>query len=135
MPGLENLVAAVLDTHVWVWTCAGDARAQAMAPFKGTPMVSAISIWEVSMLESKGRLTLDPDLESWITTNLSPPFVLEPLSPAVSVQSCRLPDFHGDPADRLIVATAIECGVPLVTADRQIIDWNDRHRMLQVFAL
>jgi PIN domain nuclease of toxin-antitoxin system len=133
MPRLENLVAAVLDTHIWVWTCAGEAKAEAMQRFKGTPIVSAISVWEVSMLESKGRLNLSPDVDTWILQNLSPPVILEPISPAISIQSCRLPEFHGDPADRLIVATAMECGVPLITADRQIIDWNKRHQMLQLF--
>jgi PIN domain nuclease of toxin-antitoxin system len=106
-----------------------------MAQFKGTPIVSAISIWEVSMLESKGRLELTPDVDTWIAQNLGPPYVLEPVNPAVSIQSCRLPDFHGDPADRLIVATAIECGVPLITADHQIIEWNARHRALLLFPL
>lgn len=126
MPRLENLAAAVLDTHVWVWTCAGDRRAAGMEKFKGAPIISAISIWEVCMLSLKGRLELSPDVETWISENLAPPSVLEPISPAISIRSCALPNFHGDPADRLIVATAIELGLPLITADRQIIDWNDR---------
>lgn len=132
MPRLDHLVAAVLDTHVWLWTCAGDQRAQAMQRFKGTPIVSAISVWEVCMLESKGRLQLSPDVETWLSDNLGPPVGLEPVSPAISLQSCRLPDFHGDPADRIIVATAMELGIPLITADRQIIAWNDLHKQLQL---
>jgi PIN domain nuclease of toxin-antitoxin system len=43
-----------------------------------------------------------------------------------------LQDFHGDPADRLIVATALVLGVPLITADRQITAWNERHARLQI---
>ncbi|MGC9451129.1 MAG: type II toxin-antitoxin system VapC family toxin [Oceanipulchritudo sp.] len=132
MPRLENLVAAVLDTHVWVWACAGDPRAAGLKQFKGSPLISAISVWEVAMLESKGRLRLRPDVEQWIAANLGAPVVLEPISPAISLRSCRLPEFHGDPADRLIVATAMETGIPLITADRQIIEWNERHRQLQL---
>lgn len=49
--------------------------------------------------------------------------------------SCRLPDFHGDPADRIIVATAITLGIPLITADEKIIRWNEAQRMLQVIGL
>lgn len=44
----------------------------------------------------------------------------------------RLPDFHGDPADRLIVATAMTLGIPLITADDKIIRWNDAQRMVHV---
>jgi PIN domain nuclease of toxin-antitoxin system len=49
--------------------------------------------------------------------------------------SCRLPDFQGDPADRIIVATAITLGIPLITADEKIIRWNEMQRMLQVITL
>ena len=135
MPPVEHLLAAVLDTHAWVWLSAGDARAQALREFRGTPVVSAISLWEVAMLAQKGRLELLPDTGSWIAANLAHPVSLEPLSPAICVESCRLPEFHGDPADRLIVATALTLGVPLVTADRGIIDWNARHSRVQLVAL
>lgn len=134
MPKLENLVAAVFDTHVWVWACAGDPRAEALRHFKGTPIISAISVWEVAMLANKGRLHLSPTIEQWITANLAPPVALEPISPGISIESCRLPGFHGDPADRLIVATAMETGLPLITADRQMIEWNERHQLLQLLA-
>lgn len=56
----------------------------------------------------------------------------EPLHPEVSLESCRLEDFHGDPADRLIVATALVLGVPLITADRQITAWNERRARMQI---
>ena len=132
---IENLVAAVLDTHVWVWSAAGDARAEKLRGFSGSAMVSAISQWEVSMLVKKGRLRLLPDEESWFSANLEPPVSLAPLTAEISMASCRLPDFHGDPADRMIVATAMILGIPLITADAKIVEWNDTHRMAQVIAL
>ena len=84
------------------------------------------------MLAAKGRVDLQPDADRWIRENLQPPVRLEPLHPEISLESCRLEDFHGDPADRLIVATALVLGVPLITADRQIISWNERHARLQI---
>lgn len=134
-PKIENLIAAVFDTHVWVWAAAGDARAEKLRKFSGTAVVSAISQWEVSMLAMKGRLTLHPDEESWFSSNLAPPVSLAPLSAEICLTSCRLPDFHGDPADRIIVATAMTMGIPLITADEGILRWNERHRLMQVIAL
>lgn len=135
MPKISNLLAAVLDTHVWVWASQGDERAQALNDFSGAAIVSAISVWEVSMLSMKGRLILEPDPDSWISENLSSPVSLEPISPDIALASCRLPDFHGDPADRMIVATAVSLGLPLVTADSKIIAWNQEHRLLQIIEL
>ncbi len=132
---IENLIAAVFDTHIWVWSAAGDPRAEILRSFSGTAIVSAISQWEVSMLAMKGRLTLLPDEESWFSSNLEPPVSLAPLTAEISLASCRLPDFHGDPADRIIVATAITLGIPLITADEKIIRWNEEKRMLQVIGL
>ena len=135
MPKIENLVAAVFDTHVWVWAAAGDERAKKLQQFSGTAIISAISQWEVSMLSMKGRLNLLPDEESWFSENLEPPVSLTPLTAEISITSCRLPDFHGDPADRIIVATALVLGIPLITADEKIIRWNEGQNLIQVIAL
>ena len=132
---IENLIAAVFDTHVWIWSAAGDPRAGKLRDFSGTAIVSAISQWEVAMLVMKGRLTLTPDEESWFSANLESPVSLAPLTVEISLASCRLPDFHGDPADRIIVATAITLGIPLITADEKIIQWNEAQRLVQLVAL
>jgi PIN domain nuclease of toxin-antitoxin system len=129
---LEKVETAVFDTHVWLRASAGDPQVELLKSFRGTAIVPAISVWEVAMLASKGRLELKPDAERWIRANLQPPVRLEPLHPEISLESCRLENFHGDPADRLIVATALVLGVPLITADRQIIGWNERHARLQL---
>ncbi len=135
MPKIENLIAAVFDTHVWIWTAAGDARAEKLGIFSGTAMVSAISQWEIAMLVMKDRLELKPDAETWFSENLAAPVSLVPLTYDISLASCRLPDFHGDPVDRIIVATAMSLGLPLITADEKIIRWNEGKRLLQVIAL
>ena len=129
---LEKIDAAVFDTHVWLRASAGDPQVELLKSFRGTVIIPAISVWEVAMLASKGRIELKPDTGRWIRENLQPPVRLEPLHPEISIESCRLEDFHGDPADRLIVATALVLGVPLITADRQIIGWNDHHARLQI---
>jgi PIN domain nuclease of toxin-antitoxin system len=107
MPKIENLIAAVFDTHVWVWAAADDSRAVELRDFSGTAIIAAISQWEVALLAMKGRLQLLPNEASWFTANLAAPVSLAPLTAEISLLSCRLPDFHGDPADRFIVATAI----------------------------
>ncbi len=132
---IENLVAAVFDTHVWIWSAAGDPRAEKIQGFSGIAIISAISQWEVSMLAMKGRLSLRPDEPSWFSANLDAPVSLAPLTAEISTASCRLPDFHGDPADRIIVATAITLGLPLITADENIIRWNETHQLAQVIGL
>lgn len=129
---LEKTAAAVFDTHIWLRASAGDPLLGELQNFRGTAIVPAISLWEVAMLASKGRVDLQPDVDCWIRENLQPPVRLEPLHPEISLESCRLEDFHGDPADRLIVATALVLGVPLITADRQIINWNERRAQLQI---
>ena len=135
MQNLDKIGAAVLDTHAWVWMSAGAPEASAAATFRGRCVVSAISVWEVSMLAQKGHLELAPDLDDWLSINLTAPVELEPISPAICIASCRLPEFHGDPADRLIVATAITHGLPLITADRKIIEWNQSWARLQILNL
>jgi PIN domain nuclease of toxin-antitoxin system len=132
---IENLVAAVFDTHAWFWSAAGDPRAGRIHDFSGTAIVSAISQWEVSMLAMKGRLSLMPDEESWFSANLESPVSLAPPTAEISNASCRLPEFHGGPADRIIVATAITLGIPLITVDEKIIRWSDEKRVVQVIGL
>ena len=135
MPRIEQLRSAVLDTHVWIWMSSGDPRVRELAGFLGKPVVSAISVWEVSMLAAKGRVDLKPDALTWIEENVRLPVELEPIHPAICVESSLLEDFHGDPADRMIVATALVLGLPLITADGTIIKWNKQHAKIQIIAV
>jgi PIN domain nuclease of toxin-antitoxin system len=134
MPNIDRLKAALLDTHVWVWSVAADRRARALREFRGVAFVSAISVWEVAMLASKGRLRLKPSVDVWVRENLRPPVELEPVNPEISLLSARLENFHGDLADRIIVATAIVCGIPLFTSDERIVKWSQSTRGVEVLA-
>lgn len=132
MPTPEPGPRLVLDTHIWVWLMEGKTdlkpglrrRIESCAR-EGELLVSAISAWEVGMLEAKGRLTFDQECADWVRDALSAPGIrLAPLEPAVAVAGSRLPgDFHGDPADRIIIATARAHACPLVTADQAIVDY------------
>jgi PIN domain nuclease of toxin-antitoxin system len=82
--------------------------------------VAAISVWEVGMLCSKGRLLAVPDVREWVNAALSLDKVeLLPLSPEIAVLSTELV-LHGDPADRIIVATAHVASGQFVTKDDRI---------------
>jgi len=132
MPKVDHLEAVVLDTHVWIWIANGDSRARAFEHFRGRAIISAISLWEVSMLVMKERLSLLPDLRTWLIDNTQAPVRVQALDVEISATSCELPDFHGDPADRQIVATALTLGLPLVTADVKISDWQKTNPSLQL---
>jgi PIN domain nuclease of toxin-antitoxin system len=88
-------------------------------------LVSAISLWEVAMLESRGRVTLGWPIADWLETALrSAGAQLLPLEPAIAVSSTRLPGTpHGDPADLILMASARTTGAPLVTCDARILQY------------
>ena len=125
--------ALLVDTHVFVWLLTKsrrlgpDAREEIRkAASLNALHVSAITPWEIAMLTSKGKLVLERDVGEWLDMALAlPGFMLEPLSPAISVASTRLPgEINSDPADRIIVATARSLGLPLVTADENLMDYS-----------
>lgn len=117
----------VLDTHAWIWWCTTPERlstaARQACERADVRLVPAISAWEVGMLVAKGRLGLDRDVSSWVDEALSLPGVqLAPLSPRIALRASALPgELHGDPADRMVVATAQEYACALITKDDLIL--------------
>lgn len=127
MSKVHDLV--LLDTHIWVWLMEdvpGFSRSTLSvirtAAQNQQIRVSAISIWEVAMLEVKKRLTLSIDCRTWIQKALSVPGLeLLEMTPDIMLESTRLPGtFHADPADRIIVASARSVGATIITADKAI---------------
>lgn len=130
----------LLDTHAWVWLMEGSSELEA----GGIPLldsaaqnhqlfVSAISVWEIATLASKGRLRFPIPVHDWVEAALSQPGLrLIPLHPAISIESAALPNFHGDPADRILVATARLEKLRLVTRDRRILDWSEQFGLVHV---
>ena len=119
----------VLDTHILVWWVTGDAAlsGEAKAVIEreqngGEMIVSAISAWEITMLIEKERLVLSMDVSKWLATVAEIEGVkFLPVDVDIANKSVVLPgEFHKDPADRMIVATARKLAAPLVTRDEKI---------------
>ena len=133
----------LLDTHIWVWWVQGDSRLsngaiEFLDNQSGAGIgVHMISCWEVAMLHNRGRLTLPCPLDEWLNRALMYPGVrLVPLSKYAAVESCRLPgNFHKDPADRMLVAAAIELDCPVVTADGKILFAAGRDLPLKLWSM
>jgi len=121
----------VLDTHIWVWWVHGDERltrtqAEVIEANETDVIgVSAISCWEIAKLVEYGRLELPCSLGEWFEDALSYPGIrLLELTPEIAIESTQLPgEFHRDPADQMIVATARVYGCPLVTSDGRLLEY------------
>ena len=123
----------LFDTHIWIWYVEGEARklSRRLEPLveatllKGGIVVSAISVWEIAMLEARKRIDLSVDVRTWIGRALGFPGVrLKGLSPSIAIESTRLPgSLHADPVDRILIATARLGGATLVTRDEQILEY------------
>ena len=122
----------VLDTHIWVWWVHDP---QQLSPSQLGAIeasqtdvigVSAISCWEVAKLVERGRLELSRPVDEWFRLALDYPGIsLIELSPEIAVDSTRLPgEFHQDPADQIIVATARVNRCRLVTSDEKMLDYE-----------
>ena len=133
----------LLDTHVWLWLVAGspDLATEARhtidrAAAAGTLRIAAISLWEIALLASRGRIILGKSIGSWLEEALADPGpAIDPLSPQIAIESHALPDsFHRDPADRMIVATARVTSAVLMTRDRLILDYAARGHLNAIAA-
>ncbi len=120
----------LLDTHVLLWLLLDDSRLGDQtrqviytAWSESEVAVSAITFWEVAMLHEKGRIALMSDIGSWRMNLLEAGLIEFAVNGWVGIRAAGLEDFHADPADRVIVATALE-GHRLVTADRRILGWS-----------
>ena len=127
----------LLDTHALIWLDEGSERLgkQSLSlinqAFKSEKLfVSVISFWEVAMLVEKGRLEMQMDVDSWRQQLIAKGLQEIALTGNTAIHSATLKNFHGDPADRMIVATAIHLTATLCTADNKILSWiNDLLRL------
>ena len=118
----------MLDTHVLVWLDEASPRLGTdtiehinTAFQAGKVMISAISFWEVGMLVRKGRIRLDMDLSVWRKDFIEQGLVEVPVTGEIAVKAADFDPFHGDPADSLIAATAVQNSLTLVTADEKLL--------------
>ncbi|MCB1073777.1 MAG: type II toxin-antitoxin system VapC family toxin [Chlamydiales bacterium] len=134
MPILKELKKhkLLLDTHVWIWTLLGSKQLtssfqkafEKALKLEGI-LIASMSIWELGMLVEKNRIKIDMDVLDWVEQALDTPGIqLCPITPRIANQSTRLVgEVHGDPIDRLLIATASEENAILVTCDKKILKY------------
>lgn len=120
----------VLDTHVLVWQVAGDTKklsrkARQVLRQHGRLnelIISSITIFEIATLERRGRLRFNISGSEWLDkVRQLPEYRIEPLTDDIAERAGRFGEaFPGDPADRMIAATALLLGAPLVTDDAKL---------------
>ena len=123
----------LLDTHTLVWLSEGNDKLGGRSlslinkALKSKELfASSISFWEVAMLVEKKRLKMSLSVELWRKELLDNGLQEISLNGKIAIQSAILPNFHGDQADRMIVATAINTSLTLCTADEKILDWQSQ---------
>ncbi len=126
-----ELIVLLLDTHVFVFWVTDSPQLrprtrELMEKASDSLLLSAISVWEIAKLVELGRLEFSVGVDEWVGQALAYPRVeIVPLSPAIAIESTRLPEpFHKDPADQIIVAAARVLECPLVTYDGKILAYK-----------
>lgn len=120
----------ILDTHALVWMDKDEAslgpETRKIILSRNDIAVSAISFWEVATLVRKGRLELGITVSAWRSDLLLSGLLEFTMDGDIGITAGGLNEFHGDPADRIIVATAIRWKIPLITADERILGWQGK---------
>ena len=121
----------LLDTHTWIWShsatklLSDNVKKIIQTTRTDQRAIASISIWEFAMMVTKRRIAVKIDPKLWLynAISMSGLQVIE-LTPEIAMESCNLPDdFHRDPTDRIIVATARTHNLTLLTKDKKIIEY------------
>ena len=130
-----------VDTHTLIWLRSSDDRLGShtevlltQAQFEGGLAASVAVLTEATRLHLNGRVDLGMPPRAWADTCMDNGLRVIPITAHIAIESSMLgtSGFHGDPLDRFIAATAVVGGHSLVTADRQITQWAERTRLLNV---
>ena len=124
----------LLDTHIWVrWLISDDIGSKLTALIESSEdvCVSSISCWEVVYLAKRGRMELPIPAEKWIQVGLSETqTTCLPIDQEIAVLAANLRDHHRDPADRIIIATAITYGAQVISFDKKFREYDELHGLL-----
>lgn len=120
---------ALLDTHVWLWMLAAPERLGSVRPLvedaRSELLLSAASVWEIAIKAAAERLVLPEPAERFVPDRMRRTGVVPvPIEAAHALTAAALPPLHRDPFDRLLIAQARALGVPLVTADAQVMRYD-----------
>lgn len=127
------MTSILLDTHVWIWYVNGSKDLSKIARktitgamYHNEAHLAAISLWEICMLDKKKRIILEMPCLEWINQSIQLTRLrILAMTPNIAIESCHLPgDFHDDPADRMIVATARVENLTLITRDKNILAYS-----------
>ena len=115
----------LLDTHVLVWLAENSSRmggeARSQLENEDELYLSAMTFWELSLLQGKGQITLMMPLEQLLDrVTIDEGMTVAPVTAQIAMDANALPGLHGDPVDRLLMATARALSCPLMTADGMI---------------
>jgi len=119
----------LLDTHVWIWLSLDKQESLSVKSKKAInsadhKWISAMSCWELAKLVENKRIGFSIPTLTWIKRSLNQfKIKVADLSPEIAAESTVLRGFHSDPADQIIAATSRILGLPLVTSDRQILEF------------
>lgn len=123
-----------LDTHTLIWWISNPEKLSKKAVKaidqetrkKEDILVSSISVWEIYMLVRKGRLKFVMDVDEWFEKVEKIPLLqFVPVDNKIAAKSVMLPDLiHNDPADRIIIATSLIYGAPIITSDKKILKYT-----------
>jgi PIN domain nuclease of toxin-antitoxin system len=126
-------MTVVLDTNALVWAFEGDsalgnraARSIDQAVREGVAHVSAISFWELALKIRKGKFGLARPIADWRASILRLGVQEVAIDGLIGIAANELQNLHDDPADRLIVATALKLGASLATSDARLLAWKGR---------
>jgi PIN domain nuclease of toxin-antitoxin system len=133
--GGQSLI--LLDTHVLLWLDRDDPllgstadRMAESALAEGALAASAITFWEIALLLAKDRIELARPLVQWRRDLLASGLIECPVVGEIGIAAAQIEGLHGDPADRIILATAVHHQATLVTADQRLLTWKgalERH--------
>jgi PIN domain nuclease of toxin-antitoxin system len=120
----------LLDTHVWIQRALDEPLPslvdQTLTRHMKTLALADISLWEAAKLVELGRLQLSIPLAEFFRLAITPELTVLPVTPAIAerVTTLGASGFHKDPADQLIVATALVHGLRLISDDTRIRQWG-----------
>ncbi|HKU80677.1 MAG TPA: type II toxin-antitoxin system VapC family toxin, partial [Candidatus Tumulicola sp.] len=132
---LRRVMRILLDTHVLIWLASRpdrlskDARAALASP-DNEIMFSAASIWELAIKSQLGRVSFDMPLDEIATAMSVNGFAELPVRSSAASRVARLPLYHRDPFDRLLVAQSLDEAAYLFTADAKLVQYSENVRLL-----